>query len=90
MNIRTLYDLLFEVEGAHLCLKVQLIHVLNSLQSITIVLDIEVSFRVENAFRVAMLFGSSSSAEVLQIHMNCDVVVQHLFLVKTVAQTMVD
>lgn len=53
-------------------------------------LNIEVSFRVENAFRVAMLFGSSSSAEVLQIHMNCDVVVQHLFWLKTVAQTMVD
>lgn len=44
---------------------------------------------MENAFRVAMLFGSSSSAEVLQIHMNCDVVVQHLFWLKTVAQTMV-
>lgn len=40
MNIRTIYDLLFEVEGAHLCLKVQLIHVLNSLHSITIVLDV--------------------------------------------------
>lgn len=45
-------------------------------------LNIEVSFRVENAFRVAMLYGSSSSAEVLQIHMNCDFVVQHLFWLK--------
>lgn len=70
MNIRIIYDLLFEVEGVYFCLKGLInicfeFFIFNNNCIRCDLLNIEVLFCVENVFCVVMLFGFFSFVEVL-------------------------